>query len=74
MKVSASACYILSHFILIKGMSLPYLLDLILSAASWVILLQSSSSLKSSGVTLLDTLLKSKTFPFVGVCRMVKPW
>ena len=62
-EISASACFGLSHFILIKGRSLPVLFDFILSASAWVILLKSSSSLKSPNVMLLDTPLKTKTFP-----------
>ena len=58
-EMSVSACFGLSHFILIKGRSLPPalpdLLDVILSALVWVILLNSSSSLKSSIVTFVDT-------------------
>ena len=42
-KMSASACFGSSHFILTKGRSLPDLLDVILSASAWVILLNSSS-------------------------------
>ena len=62
--ISASACFGLSHFILIKGWSLPVLFDFILSASAWVILLKSSSSLNSSNVILLDTPLKTKIFSF----------
>ena len=47
-EVSALACFGLSHFIFMKGRSLPVLFDFILSASAWVILLKSSSSLKSS--------------------------
>ena len=65
-EISASACFGLSHFILRKGRSLPDLLDVILSASAWVILLNSSSSLKSSIVTFVDTPLNAKIFPFVG--------
>ena len=54
-KMSASACFGSSHFILINGGSLPDLLDVILSASAWVILLNSSSSLKSSIVKFVDT-------------------
>ena len=61
-EISVPACFRLSDFILIKGRSLPDLLDFILSASAWVILLKSSSSLKSSGVMLLDIPLKTKTF------------
>ena len=61
---SASACFGLSHLILIKGRFLPDLLDFIHSASAWLILFKSSSSLKSSSVMLLDTPLKTKTFPF----------
>ena len=70
-KISASACFGLSHFIFIKGRSLPVLFDFIISASAWVILLKSSSSLKSSSVMLLDTPLKTKTFSFFCVCRVV---
>ena len=54
-EISASACFGFSHFILIKGRSLPVLYDFVLSASAWVIILKSSSSLKSSNVMLLDT-------------------
>ena len=64
-EMSASACFGSSHFILIKGRSLPDLLHAILSASAWVILLNSSSSLKSSIVTFVDTALNTKIFPFV---------
>ena len=64
-EMSASACFGSSHFILIKGGSLPDLLEVILSASAWVILLNSSSSLKSSIVTFVDTPLNTKIFPFV---------
>ena len=64
-EISASACFGSSHFIFIKGRSLPVLFDFILSASAWVILLKSSSSLKSSIVMLLDTPLKTKTFSFL---------
>ena len=63
-EISASACFVLSRFIFIKGRSLPVLFDFILSASAWEILLKSSSSLNSSSVMLLDTPLKSKTFSF----------
>ena len=63
-EISASACFGLSHFIFIKGRSLPVLFDFILSASAWVILLKSRSSLKSSSVMLLDTPLKTKTLSF----------
>ena len=36
-EISASACFGLSHLILIKGRSLPVLLDFIRSASAWVI-------------------------------------
>ena len=48
-----------------KGRSLPDLLDVILSASAWVILLNSGSSLKSPIVTSVDTPLNTKIFPFV---------
>ena len=63
LEISVSACFGSSHFIFIKGRSLPVLFDFILSASAWEILLKSSSSLKSSSVMLLDTPLKTKTFP-----------
>ena len=64
-EISASACFWSSHFIFMKGRSLPVLFDFILSASAWVILLKSSSSLKSSSVMLLDTPLKTFSFfPF----------
>ena len=40
-EISASACFGSSHLILIKGRSLPVLLDFIRSAPAWVILLKS---------------------------------
>ena len=61
-KISALACFRLSHFILLKDRSLPDPLDFILSASVWVILLKSSSSLRSSSVTLLDIPLQPKLF------------
>ena len=67
-KISASACFILSHFILIKGRYLPDLLDFILSASAWVILLQSSSSLNSFIVMLPDTPKTPKQY--TGSCYM----
>ena len=63
--MSALACFVLSHLILIKGRSVPDILDLIRSTSSWVILLKSSSSLKAYIFTLLDTLVKTKIFLFV---------
>ena len=63
-EISALACFLSSHFIFIKGRSLPVLFYFILSASAWVILLKSSSSLKSYSVMLLDTPLKTKTFSF----------
>ena len=60
-EISVSACFRLSHFTFMKGRSLPVLFDFILSASTWVILLKSSSSLKSSNDMLLDTPLKTKT-------------
>ena len=36
-EISASACFRLSHFILIKGRSLPDLLDFFLSASAWLV-------------------------------------
>ena len=65
LEMSASACFGSSHYILIKGRSLPDLLDVILSASVRVFLLNSSSSLKSSVVTFVDTPLYTKIFPFV---------
>ena len=73
-KPSRNECYSLfwlSLFILIKSMSLLELLDLILSASAWVILLKSSSSLKSSSLTLVDTQLKAKILYFGGDCRVI---
>ena len=64
-QISVSACFGSSHFILIKGRSLPDLLDVILSASALVILLNSSSSLKLSIVMFVDTPLNTKIFPFV---------
>ena len=61
-EMSASACFVSSHLILITGRSLPDLSDSIHSASAWVILLQSSSSLKSSNLTL---------FSFCGVCIVI---
>ena len=63
--MSASVCFASSHLILMKGRSLPDLLDFIRSASAWVILLKSSSSLKSFIFTLFDTPLKTKLFPFL---------
>ena len=54
-EISALACFGLSHFTFMKGRSLPVLFDFILSASAWVILLKSSSCLKSSSVMLLST-------------------
>ena len=64
-EMSASHCFGSSHFVAVKGRSLPDLLDIILSVSAWVILLNSSSSLKSSIVTFVDTPLNTKIFPFV---------
>ena len=64
-EISDSACFTLSNLILIKGRSLPDLLDFILSDSAWVSLFKSSRILKSSSVTLLDTPLKTKIFLFV---------
>ena len=64
-EMSASACFGSSHFILINGRSLPDHLEVILSASARVILLNSSSSLKSSIITFVDTPLNTKIFPFV---------
>ena len=61
-EMSALACFASSHLILMKGRSLPDLLDFIRSASARVILLKSSSSVKSI-FTLFDTPLKTKTFP-----------
>ena len=47
-----------------KGRSLPVLFDFIIFALAWVILLKSSSYLKSSNVMLLDTPLKTKILSF----------
>ena len=63
-EISASACFGSSFFIFINGRSLPVLFDFILSASAWVILLKSSSCLKSSSVMLLDTHLKTKILSF----------
>ena len=63
-EISASACFWLSHFTFIKGRSLPVLFHFILHASAWVILLKSSSCLKSSSVMLLDTPLKTKILSF----------
>ena len=63
-EISVSACFGLSLFIFINGRSLPVLFDFILSASAWVILLKSSSCLKSSSVMLLHTPLKTKILPF----------
>ena len=62
LEISASACFGLSHLILIKGRSLPVLLDFIRSASAWVILLKSSNSLKSFTVMFIDTPLKTKIY------------
>ena len=64
-KISDSACFGSSLFIFINGRSLPVLFDFILSASEWVILLKSSSCLKSSSVMLLDTPLKTKILSFL---------
>ena len=64
-EISASACFGLSPFTFMKGRSLPVLFDFILSASAWVILLKSSSCLKSSSDMLLDTPLKTKTLSFL---------
>ena len=47
-----------------KGRSLPVLFDFILSASTWMILLKSSSCLKSSSDMLSDAPLKTKTLSF----------
>ena len=65
-KISASACFRSSHLSLIKGRSLPVLLDFIPSASAWVILLKSSNSLKSFTVMFIDTPLKTKILLFEG--------
>ena len=65
LEISASACFGSSLFIFINGRSLPVLFDFILSASAWVILLKSSSCLKSSSVMLLDTPLKTKILSFL---------
>ena len=69
-KMSALACFGSSHFILIKGTSLPDLLDVILSASAWVILLKSSSCLKSSIVTFVHCPLNTK-ISFCGICGVI---
>ena len=63
-EISASACFGLSHLILIKGRSLPVLLDFISSASAWVILLKPSNSLKSFTVMFIETHLKTKILLF----------
>ena len=63
-EISASAYFGLSHFTFMKGRSLPVLFDFILSASAWVMLLKSSSCLKSSSDILLDTPLKTKILSF----------
>ena len=63
-EISASACFRSSLLILINCRSLPVLLDFILSTSAWLILLKSSSSLKSLIVTLTDTLLNTKNLLF----------
>ena len=63
-EISASACFGSSHLSLIKGRSLPVLLDFIRSASAWVILLKSSNSLKSFTVMFIDTPLKTKILLF----------
>ena len=70
-EMRASACFGLSHLILIKGRSLPVLLDFIFSASAWAILLCSSSSLKSLIGNVGGYSLKDQTFSFRGVCRIV---
>ena len=64
LKVSALACFGLSHLILIKGRSLCVLLDFIRSASAWVILLKSSNYLKSFTVMFIDIPLKTKILLF----------
>ena len=64
-EISASAFFGSSLFIFINGRSLPVLFEFILSASAWVILLKSSSCLKSSSVMLLDTPLKTKILSFL---------
>ena len=66
-EISASACFGLSHFTFMKGRHLPVLSDFILSASAWVILLKSSSCLKSSSDMLLDTPLKTKILSFLSL-------
>ena len=73
-EISASACFGLSHFTFMKGRSLPVLFDFILSASAWVILLKSSSCLKSSSDMLLHTPVKTKILSFFCVCRVVWLW
>ena len=67
-EISASACFGLSHFIFIKGRSLPVLFDFILSASTLEILLKSSSSLKPSVVR---SCLKNQNLFLFCVCRVV---
>ena len=47
-----------------NGRSLPVLFDFILSTSAWLILLKSSSSLKSLVVMLFDTPLNTKNLLF----------
>ena len=63
-EISASACFGSSLVIFMNGRSLPVLLDFILSASPWVILLKSSSSLNSFVVMLIDTPLNTKHLLF----------
>ena len=53
-EISASTCFLSSHLSLIKGRSLPVLLDFIRSASAWIILLKSSNFLKSFPVMFID--------------------
>ena len=73
-EISASAYFLLSHFTFMKGRSLPVLFDFILSASAWVILLKSSSCLKSSSVMLLDTPFENQNLILFCVCRVVWLW
>ena len=63
-EIRASACFGSSLLILINGRFLPVLLDFILSASAWVILLKSSSSLNSFIVMLIDIPLNTKNLLF----------
>ena len=56
---SVSACFGLSHFILMNGRFLPVHFCFIRSASGWLVLLKSSSSLTSFIFILLDTPLNT---------------